>query len=109
MGKDAQKFTVILEQDDRGLYAVHCPAVQCSSQGHDRAEALAMIAELIQIMLDIYDEDKESNLALIPLPMAETPELIADEVRQILDFRVEYELPMDLEIVQVAIPAPVAV
>ena len=109
MAKDAQKFTVIMEQDERGIYAVYCPAVKCASQGHDRAEAMAMIAEAIQLMLEVYDERKESNPALIPLPLAETPELISDEVREILDFRVECELPMTLEVIQVVVPIPVAV
>ena len=107
--EDAQKFTVIMEQDERGIYSVHCPAVKCSSQGHDRAEAMAMIAEAIQLMLEVYDERKECNPALTPLPIAETPELISDEIRGILEFRVEYELPMTLEVIQVLVPLPVAV
>ena len=55
MQNDARKFIVILEQDDRGIFAAHCPAVKCSSQGFDRAEALELIAECIQIMLDEYE------------------------------------------------------
>ncbi len=109
MEEGAQKFIVILEQDERGVFAVHCPAVQCSSQGDDRAEALVMIVDAIQGMLEVYEEDKESNPSLIPLPMAETPELISDEVREILEFRVECELPMILEIVEVIVPARVLV
>ena len=109
MVADAQKFTVIMEQDERGIYSVYCPAVKCSSQGHDRAEAMAMIAEAIQLVLEVYDERKESNPALTPLPIAETPELISDEIREILEFRVEYELPMTLEVIQVVVPLPVAV
>ena len=109
MDEGAQKFIVILEQDDRGIFAVHCPAVQCSSQGYDRAEALEMIVECIQIMLDEYEKTKESNPSLVPLPLDETPELISDEVREILEFRVEYEMPMTLEIAQVLVPAQVLV
>ena len=109
MDEREQKFTVILEQDDRGLFAVHCPAVQCSSQGHDRTEALEMIVECIQIMLDEYKKTKDSNLSLIPLPLAETPELISNELREVLEFRVEYEMPMALEIVEVVVPAQVLV
>ena len=109
MEEGAQKFIVIMEQDDRGIFAVHCPAVQCSSQGFDRAEALEMIVECIQIMLDEYEKTKDSNPSLIPLPLDETPELISDEVREILEFHVEYEMPMMLEIVEVVVPAQVLV
>lgn len=109
MDKGARKFIVILEQDDSGLFPVHCPAVRCSSQGHDRAEALEMIVECIQIMLDEYERTRESNPSLTPLPLTETPELISNEVREILEFRVEYEMPMQLEMVEVVVPAQVLV
>ena len=109
MEEGAQRFIVIMEQDDRGIFAVHCPAVQCSSQGFDRAEALEMIVECIQIMLDEYEKTKDSNPSLIPLPLAETPELISNEIREILEFRVEYEMPMTLETVEVVVPAQVLV
>ena len=109
MEKGAQKFIVILEPEDGGIISIHCPAVQCSSQGHDRVEALEMIVECIQIMLDEYEKTKSSNPSLVPLPLAETPELISDEVREILQFRVEYEMPMTLEIVEVVVPAQVLV
>ena len=109
MEEEAQKFIVILGPEERGILSVHCPAVQCSSQGYDRAEALEMIVECIQIMLDEYERTKDSNPSLIPLPLAETPELISDEVREILEFCVEYEMPMTLEIVEVVVPAQVLV
>ena len=109
MEEGAQKFLVIMEQDDRGTFVVHCPAVQCSSQGDDRADALEMIVDAIQGMLEAYEELKESNPSLVPLPLAETSELIADAVRETLEFRVEYEMPMTLEIVEVVVPAQVLV
>ena len=109
MEEGAQKFIVILEPEERGILSVHCPAVQCSSQGYDRAEALEMIVECIQITLDEYEKTKDSNPSLIPLPLAETPKLISDEVKEILEFRVEYEMPMTLEIVEVVVPAQVLV
>ena len=109
MQERAQKFIVILEQDDRDTFVVHCPAVQCSSQSDDRADALEMIVDAIQGMLEAYEEFKESNPSLVPLPLAETPELIADAIRETLEFRVEYEMPMTLEIVEVVVPAQVLV
>ena len=109
MSNESIKFTVILEQEEDGRYSVHCPAVNCSSQGEERAEALVMIVECIQIVLDEYENTKESNSSLVPLPQEETPELISAEVQEILEFRVEYEMPMTLEIVQVLVPAQVLV
>ena len=109
MEEGAQKFIVILEQEEDGGFSIHCPAVNCSSQGDDRAQALEMIVESIQNMLDEYEKTKSSNPSLVPLPLAETPELISDEVREILQFRVEYEMPMTLEIVEVVVPAQVLV
>ena len=109
MEEGGQKFIVILEHEENGGYSIHCPAVQCSSQGDDRAEALEMIVDAIQGILETYEELKESNPSLIPLPIAETPELISDEVRMILEFRVERSLPMTLELTEVVVPAPVLV
>ena len=40
MEEGAQKFIVILEQEEDGGFSIHCPAVNCSSQGDNRAEAL---------------------------------------------------------------------
>ena len=109
MEEGAQKFIVILDQEEDGGYSIHCPAVQCSSQGDNRAEALEMIVDAIQGMLEAYEELKESNPLLIPLPMAETPELISDEVREILGFRVDRSLPMTLELTEVVVPVRVMV
>ena len=109
MEAEAQKFIVIMEQEEDGGFSIHCPAVQCSSQGDDRVEALEMIVDAVQGMLEAYEELKESNSSLIPLPIAETPELIADEVRVILEFRAERSLPMTLELTEVVVPARVTV
>ena len=109
MEEGGQKFIVILEQEEDGGFSVHCPAIQCSSQGDDRAEALEMIVDAIQGTLEAYEEFKESNPSLIPLPMAETPELISDEIRVILEFRVERLLPMTVELAEVVVPARVMV
>jgi len=105
MEEGAQKFIVILEQEENGGFSIHCPAVNCSSQGDDRAEALEMIVDAVQGILEVYEELKESNPSLVPIPTMETPELISNEVREILEFRVQYSLPMTLEIVEVVVPA----
>jgi antitoxin HicB len=42
------KFRVIIEQDEDGLFVVHCPALPgCISQGATREEAQANIKEAI--------------------------------------------------------------
>lgn len=109
MGEGSQKFLVILEQEENGGFSTHCPAVNCSSQGDNRAEALEMIVDAIQGTLEAYEELKETNPSLVPIPMTETPGLISNEVREILEFRVQYSLPMILEIIEVAVPARVLV
>ena len=105
MEEEAQKFIVILDEEENGGYSIHCPAVQCSSQGDNRAEALEMMVDAIQGMLEAYEDLKESNPSLVPLPISETPELISDEVRMILEFRVDRSLPMTLELTEVVVPA----
>ena len=109
MSEGTRKFTVILEPDERVGYAVYCPAVKCSSQGHDRAEALEMIVECIQITLDEYENTRKSNPSLVALPLEETPELLSEEVRDILEVRFEYEMPITLEMVEVIVPVQVLV
>ena len=109
MDEGEQKFIVILEQEENGGFSIHCPAVNCSSQGDDRAEAFAMIVDAIQGTLEAYEELKDSNPSLIPIPMPETSELISNEVREILEHRVQYSLPMTLEIVEVVVPSRVLV
>lgn len=109
MEEEAQKFIVILEQEENGVYAVHCPALPgCSSQGEDREDALAMIKEAIELVLEVIEErrEKEPHLEFV---LTETPILLADEVREILEFREECGLPLIVEFVEVTIPAVVPV
>lgn len=106
MTEDKQ-FIVILEPEENGGFSIHCPAVNCASQGDTREEALAMIADAVQGLLELYEEEKDRNPALVPLPLAETPELIAQAVKDILEFRIECSQPLTLEITQATVPAPV--
>lgn len=111
MEKGAQKFIVILEQDDRGTFVVHCPAMACASQGDDRAEALEMIVEAIQGLLEVMaDEDcRKMNSAMMTEPQEETPALLSEEVREILEVRAEYGQPLLVEFAEVMVPATVSV
>ena len=43
------KFRVIIEQDEDGMFVVHCPSLPgCVSQGSTRNEALSNIGDAIQ-------------------------------------------------------------
>ena len=47
------KFRVIIEQDEDGVFVVHCPTLPgCISQGKTREEAQANIKEAIEGYLD---------------------------------------------------------
>ena len=102
-----RKFTVILEPDERVGYAVHCPALPgCSSQGEDREDALAMIKEAIELVLEVIEERKlrEPDLEFV---LVETPDLLAEEVREILEYRVECDLPLIIEFAEVTVSTAV--
>lgn len=105
----ARKFTVILEPDERVGFAVHCPALPgCSSQGEDRDDALAMIKEAIELVLEVIEERKEKEPDL-KFVLEETPALLAEEVREILEFRAECGEPLIVEFAEVTVSAPVPV
>lgn len=104
MGAQYQhKFTVILEPEEDGGYSVHCPALPgCSSQGSSLEEALDNIKEAILGVLRVRREES------LPIPR-ETPEMVTEEIRQILADRAEDGLPLTIETRQVELPAEVAV
>lgn len=97
------KFTVILEPEEDGGYSVHCPALPgCSSQGGSLQEALNNIREAIVGVLRVRQEES--------LPIhRETPEMVTEEIRQILAERAEDGLPLTIETREVELPAEVAV
>ena len=109
MAEGSRKFIVILEQDEKGVFAVHCPALPgCSSQGEDREDALAMIKEAIELVLEVIEERKEEEPCL-EFVLEETPTLLAEEVREILEYRAEYGMPLIVEFAEVTVPAAVPV
>ncbi|MEE8159181.1 MAG: type II toxin-antitoxin system HicB family antitoxin [Dehalococcoidia bacterium] len=98
-----RQFTVILEPEEDGGYSVHCPALPgCSSQGDTREDALANIVEAILLVLDVL---REKNT---PIP-AETPELVSEEIGEILKARSEDGLPLTVETAQVNLPSAITV
>ena len=51
------KFTVILEQDEDGVWVSECPSIPgCISQGKTREEAIANIREAIRLCLEVRAE-----------------------------------------------------
>ncbi len=97
------KFTVILEPETNGGYSVICPAIPgCASQGGSRDDALANIREAILLCLEVRAEDG------VPLP-TETPELVAQQIRECLGDRKEEGLPLTIETREVDVEAEVAV
>lgn len=79
MQTSSNRFTLILEEESEGGYSVYCPALPgCTSQGDDRQMALANIREAIESILELPD---------VPSLLAETPALIAEEIREVLHGR----------------------
>ena len=98
-----RQFTVILEPEEDGGYSVHCPALPgCSSQGDTREDALANIVEAILLVLDVL---REKNT---PVPV-ETPEMVSEEIGEILKARSEDRLPLTVETAQVDLPSAITV
>ena len=111
--EEVKNFIVILKQEEDGGFSIHCPALPgCSSQGDDRDEALTMIVDAIRGVLEVIEERREEEPDL-EFVLEETPALFAEEVREILEFRAEYGLPLGLplivEFAEVPIPAAVSV
>ena len=99
----AVRSTVVLEPEADGGYSVICPAIPgCASQGESQEDALANIREAILLCLEVRAEDG------MPLP-AESPDLIARQIRDCLNDRKEEGLPLTIETREVDVEAEVAV
>ncbi len=85
------KFTVVLQPEADGGYSVVCPAIPgCISQGDNLETALANIREAILVCLEVRNEQAQ------PAP-AETPEIVAEEIRACLKDRAAEGLPLTIE------------
>ncbi len=96
-------FTVVLSPDpERGGYSVSCPAMPGAlSQGDTREETLRNIQEA----MELWEETMaEKGLG----PQQETPELIAAEVREVLQDRLDLGWEPLIETARVAINPAVA-
>ncbi len=115
MSAPNRKFTIILEPEEGGGYSVHCPALPgCVSQGDDRQAALGNIKEAINLVLETLEDD-ESGVARVleaiegeNVPPYETPDSVADEIREVLKARHEDGLPLTIETVVVEVTSPVS-
>ena len=97
------KFTVILAPEAEGGSSVICPAIPgCVSQGDSLEDAVAHIREAILLCLEVR---KDGGLA----PPAETPDVVAEEIRVCLRDRAEENLPLTIETREVELEAGVAV
>ena len=112
MPTSGKKYTVILDPEDDSGYSVYCPALPgCVSQGDDRDDALRNIEEAILLVLEVQEEDKALGVGASDdknLPLTETPEVVAQEIREVLKFRHEDGRPLTIETVQVEVPYPVS-
>ena len=97
------KYTVILEPADEGGYVVSCPALPgCISQGETLEETLENIKEAILLVIEVLQEENE------PIPN-ETPEIVTEEISEILKARAEEGLPLIIETHEVHLPTAVTV
>ncbi len=93
-----RKFTVILEPEKAGGYSIHCPALPgCVSQGESREEALQNIREAIRLSLEVRDVEGLGS------ELRDDPQVIGEEVKQILRSREEDGLPFTIETAEVEI------
>ena len=91
-------YTVVLGTDPEWPgYWVSCPAMPGTlSQGQSRDEALANIAEAMELWLEVTLEDGVNTLP-------ETPELIAAEAASFRDIQAENGWPIAVETAQVVV------
>lgn len=94
---------MILEPEEDSGYSVHCPALPgCVSQGDDRQSALENIREAIVLVLETIESER------LEQPAPEGPQIIADEIREVLEARHEDGLALTIEtaVVDVLVPVP---
>ena len=103
-----------MEPEEGGGYSVHCPALPgCVSQGDDRQAALTNIKEVINLVLETLDDELVAARVLEAVegrnvPPIETPDSVADEIREVLKARHEDGLPLTIETAVVEVTSPVS-
>ena len=112
MAQQRRTFTVILEREGDGGYSAHCPSLPgCVSQGDDRAKALENIEEAAGLVLKVLEDRTSVRDGQDPqksLPYLETPDLIAGEMKRILESRDKDGLPYEgVSIERIEVPVAV--
>ena len=103
-----------MEPEGGGGYSVHCPALPgCVSQGDDWQAALTNIKEAINLVLETLDDELVAARVLEAVeggnvPPIETPDSVADEIREVLKARHEDGLPLTIETAVVEVTSPVS-
>ena len=85
----------------------------CVSQGDDRQAALTNIKEAINLVLETLDDELVAARVLEAVeggnvPPIETPDSVADEIREVLKARHEDGLPLTIETAVVEVTSPVS-
>ena len=69
--KEALNFTVLVEQDEDGIYVAKAPDIPgCYTQGKTISQAMERIKEAIQVCLEA-DKEKPSQMKFIGLQQIE--------------------------------------
>ena len=71
MQNNVKNFTVIIEQDEDGIYVAKVPDIQgCYTQGKTIEQAMERIKEAIQVCLEA-DKEEHSQMKFIGLQQVE--------------------------------------
>ena len=71
MQKKIRNFTVLIEQDEDGLYVAKVPDIQgCYTQGKTIQQAMERVQEAIQVCLEA-DKDEHHQMKFIGLQQVE--------------------------------------
>lgn len=97
------EYTVVLAPNEGSeLWSVTCPAMPgCLSQGEGRDGALRNILEAMEGWLLVSREFGDA-------PVEETPELIAEQISFVLEWKAEEGWPLLVETARVTMREPVA-
>ncbi len=66
--RKVQRFTVVLERDDEGLYVASIPALKgCHTQGRSLDQVMGRIREAAELWLEVHRERRGGSLPALDL------------------------------------------
>jgi predicted RNase H-like HicB family nuclease len=66
--RKVQRFTVVLERDEDGLYVASIPALKgCHTQGRSLDQAMRRIREAAELWLEVHRERRDGSLPTLDL------------------------------------------